>query len=75
MNTKSHTLMDQLGHSPNALEQRQAELLALIRQVAPEVMSDHLIDGQRLKELLGHECFALDEHYELNWAGNITVRG
>lgn len=59
----------ELGHSPDALAQRQAELLALLRQAAPEVLSDNQLNLEKLKELLGQERIAPAEHYELNWAG------
>ncbi len=73
MNDK--TRIDELGHSPDALAQRQAELLALIRQTVPEVMSDNQIDVDKLKELLGQERIAdRQEHYELNWAGKAAAR-
>jgi adenine-specific DNA-methyltransferase len=63
-----------LGFSPDALEQRQAELLALIRQTVPEVMADNQLNVTKLKELLGHEQIASAEHYELNWAGKSAAR-
>ncbi len=73
MNDKTH--IDELGHSPDALAQRQAELLALIRQTVPEVMSDNQIDEDKLKDLLGQERIAdRQEHYELNWAGKAAAR-
>lgn len=37
-NTKDTT---DLGYSPDALAQRRAELLALLSQTAPEVLSGH----------------------------------
>lgn len=73
MNNKTH--IDELGHSPDALAQRQTELLALIRQTVPEVMSDNQIDVDKLKDLLGQERIAdRQEHYELNWAGKSAAR-
>lgn len=57
-----------LGYSPDALAERQAELLALLRQAAPEVISDNQIDIDKLKELIGQERIAPAEHYELSWA-------
>ena len=66
--------IQELGQSPDALAQRQAELLALIRQTAPEVMADNQIDVEKLKELIGQERIASDEHYELNWAGKSAAR-
>jgi adenine-specific DNA-methyltransferase len=63
-----------LGYSPDALAQRQAELLAYIRQTVPEVIADNQIDVEKLKELLGHDRIAPDEHYELNWAGKSAAR-
>lgn len=64
----------ELGYSTDALAQRQAELLQLIRQTAPEIVSDNQIDIERLKELLGQERIAPAEHYELNWAGKSAAR-
>lgn len=64
----------ELGHSPDALAQRQAELLALLRQTAPEVLSDNQLNVEKLKELLGAERIAPAEHYELNWAGKAAAR-
>ncbi len=72
MNT--NTNLTELGHSPDALAQRQAELLALLRQTAPEVVSDNQIKFDKLKELLGEEHIAPAEHYELNWAGKTEAR-
>lgn len=66
--------IQELGISPDALAHRQAELLALIRQTVPEVMADNQIDVEKLKELLGQERIASDEHYELNWAGKSAAR-
>ncbi len=64
-----------LGLSPDALAGRQAELLALLRQTVPEVMSDNQIDLGKLKDLLGQERIAdPQEHYELNWAGKTAAR-
>jgi adenine-specific DNA-methyltransferase len=64
----------ELGYSPDALAERQAELLALLRQTAPEVISDNQIDIEKLKELIGQERIAPDEHYELSWAGKAAAR-
>ncbi len=33
-----------LGHSPDALAQRKAELLAMLRQTAPELISDNQLN-------------------------------
>lgn len=64
-----------LGLSPDALAGRQAELLALLRQTVPEVLSDNQIDLAKLKDLLGQERIAdPQEHYELNWAGKTAAR-
>jgi adenine-specific DNA-methyltransferase len=63
-----------LGFSPDALAQRKAELLALIRQTVPEVMADNQLNVEKLKALLGHEHIAPDEHYELKWAGKSAAR-
>lgn len=69
------TTADQVfSHSPDVQVQRQQELLALLRQTAPEVVSDNQIDIQRLKELLGQDAIAGAEHYELNWAGKSAAR-
>lgn len=64
----------ELGYSPNALAERQAELLTLLRQTAPEVISDNQIDIEKLKELIGQERIAPAEHYELLWAGKAAAR-
>ena len=64
----------ELGYSPDALAERQAELLALLRQTAPEVISDNQIDIEKLKELIGQERIAPAEHYELSWAGKAAAR-
>lgn len=63
-----------LGFSPDALAERKNELLALLRQTAPEIVSDNQIDLERLKELLGQERIAPAEHYELSWAGKAEAR-
>ena len=64
-----------LGLSPEARAQRHAELLALLRQTVPEVLSDNQIDLVKLKDLLGQERIAdPQEHYELNWAGKTAAR-
>jgi adenine-specific DNA-methyltransferase len=64
-----------LGLSPDALAGRQAELLALLRQTVPEVLSDNQIDLVKLKDLLGQERIAdPQEHYEMNWAGKTAAR-
>ena len=69
------TTLDDLSHSPDALAQRQAELLALLRQTVPEVLRDNQIDLGKLKVLLGQERIAdPQEHYELNWAGKTAAR-
>ena len=73
-NHPAHPL-NELGHSPNALAQRRAELLALLSQAVPEVLNDHQqINVDKLKELLGQEHIAGDEHYELSWAGKAAAR-
>ncbi|WP_341686235.1 site-specific DNA-methyltransferase [Limnohabitans sp.] len=74
MTTTPHAPHD-LSHSPDALAQRRAELLALLSQTAPEVLSDHQqINVDKLKALLGEEHIAGDEHYELSWAGKSAAR-
>ncbi len=74
MNKNNHTTTD-LGYSPDLLAQRRAELLALLSQTAPEVLSDHQqINVDKLKALLGEEHPAGDEHYELSWAGKSAAR-
>lgn len=73
-NHPAHPL-NELGHSPDALAQRRAELLALLSQAVPEVLNDHQqINVDKLKELLGQEHIAGDEHYELSWAGKAAAR-
>lgn len=73
METKQAS-QSELGFSPDALAQRKAELLALLQQTAPELISDNQLDLERLKELLGEERIAPAEHYELNWAGKAAAR-
>ncbi len=66
---------DELGYSPDAIAQRQTELLTLISQTVPEVMSDNQLDITKPKDLLGQERIAdPKEHYELNWAGKTAAR-
>lgn len=69
------TDITELGHSPDVQQERQQQLLDLLRQTAPEVVSDNQVDVERLKELLGKERLAPAEHYELNWAGKKGARG
>ncbi len=64
----------ELGYSSDALAERQAELLALLRQTAPEVFRDNQIDIEKIKELIGQERIASAEHYELSWAGKAAAR-
>ncbi len=64
----------ELGYSPDALAECQVELLALLSQTAPEVISDNQIDIEKLKELIGQERIAPEEHYELFWAGKSAAR-
>ncbi len=64
----------ELGFSPDAQAQRQAELLAVLRQTAPEIISDNQIDIDKLKQLIGDERIAPAEHYELTWAGKAAAR-
>lgn len=64
----------ELGYSPDVLAERQAELLDLLRQAVPEVISDNQIDIEKLKELIGEERVAPAEHYELTWAGKTAAR-
>lgn len=64
-----------LRYSPDVLAQRKAELLALLSQAAPEILSDNQqINVSILKELLGEEQIAGNEHYELSWAGKTAAR-
>jgi adenine-specific DNA-methyltransferase len=65
-----------LGHSPDALAQRRAELLALLAQSAPELMSDKQLDLGKLRDLLTPERLLEErqEHYELSWAGKTAAR-
>ena len=65
---------NELGYSPDALAERQAELLTLLRQTTPEVISDNQIDIEKLKELIGQDRIAPAEHYELSWAGKAAAR-
>ncbi len=72
--TANATTLADLGFSPDALAQRRAELLALLAQTAPELISDQQLDLNKLKDLLGEERIAGDEHYELSWAGKTAAR-
>jgi adenine-specific DNA-methyltransferase len=47
----------------------RTERLAQLKAVFPEVFSEDKVDFQRLKQALGEETHAKDEHYELSWAG------
>jgi adenine-specific DNA-methyltransferase len=70
----NNTQTDVLGHSPDALAQRKAELLGLLAQTAPELISDQQLNIDKLKALLGDERISGDEHYELSWAGKSAAR-
>lgn len=75
MDTSHHTTeINKLGHSPDAQQERQQQLLNLLRQTAPEVISDNQLNLERLKELMGEERLAPAEHYELSWAGKKDAR-
>lgn len=75
MSTRNeNTDVNELGRSPDAQEERQQQLIDLLRQTAPELLSDNQVDVERLKELLGEERLAPAEHYELNWAGKKDAR-
>ena len=63
-----------MGFSPDAKAQRLSELRLALHQIAPELISDNRIDLARLKDLLGDESFAANEHYELSWAGKTAAR-
>lgn len=73
-NNASNPTIQELGHSPDALTQRKAELMALLAQAAPELISDQQLNLAKLQELLGEERLATDEHYELSWAGKAAAR-
>jgi len=73
-NNASNPTIKELGHSPDALTQRKAELMALLAQAAPELISDQQLNVAKLQELLGEERLAADEHYELSWAGKTAAR-
>ncbi len=62
------------GFSPDGLAQRKAEVLQLLGQAAPELITDNQLNFDALKKLLGDENFAPTEHYELNWAGKSAAR-
>ena len=64
----------ELGYSPDAMAERRAQLLALLRQTSPEVISENQIDIEKLKELIGQDHIAPAEHYELSWAGKAAAR-
>lgn len=48
------------------------EKLAKLRQILPEIFSEHALDLDKLKLLLG-EHIAQNERYGLNWAGKSTA--
>lgn len=50
-NTSDNTNIG-LGYSPDALAERKAELLNLLGQVAPELLSDNQLNLDKLKDLL-----------------------
>ncbi|ENX5419374.1 TPA: site-specific DNA-methyltransferase [Proteus mirabilis] len=72
-NTSDNTNIG-LGYSPDALAERKAELLNLLGQVAPELLSDNQLNIDKLKDLLAGDITDLQEHYELNWAGKAAAR-
>lgn len=47
-----------------------AEKLAQLRQILPEIFSEHALDLDKLKLLLG-ENIAQNERYALNWVSRI----
>ncbi len=72
-NTSDNTNIG-LGYSPDALAERKAELLNLLGQVAPELLSDNQLNLDKLKDLLAGDIADPQEHYELNWAGKAAAR-
>lgn len=61
--------------SPDPLVQRRIELLEILSQTHPELISDNQLDLQKLQELLTSEQMAdNNEHYELTWAGKSAAR-
>ncbi|UZA05674.1 site-specific DNA-methyltransferase [Moraxella bovis] len=48
------------------------EKLAKLRQILPEIFSEHALDLEKLKTLLG-DHLAQNERYGLNWAGKSTA--
>ena len=63
-----------IGFSPDTLAQRRQQLLAAISQIEPGLLCDNQLNLERLKELLGQEHQAGNEHYELTWAGKADSR-
>ncbi len=51
-----------------------AELIAQLKAMLPDVFSEDKIDFQRLKTALGEDAFVQGEHYELSWAGKTEAR-
>jgi adenine-specific DNA-methyltransferase len=51
-----------------------AERLAQLRSIFPEVFSEDKLDLQRLKQALGEDVFVKGEYYELSWAGKSEAR-
>lgn len=64
----------ELGFSPDALQERREELLALLKQCSPELVSDNQVNLDKLKALLNDDLIAPPEHYELSWAGKSEAR-
>ncbi|MCZ2444184.1 MAG: site-specific DNA-methyltransferase, partial [Flavobacteriales bacterium] len=70
-NTES--LID-IGFSADALVERKAELLKLLGQTAPDLLSDNQLNLDKLKALLAGDIADAQEHYELSWAGKSAAR-
>ncbi len=74
MANDSQDTKENLGHSSNPQIQQQAELIRLIGQAAPDLISENQLNVPKLQELLGQDRIAPQEHYELTWAGKAAAR-
>ena len=52
----------------------KTEKLNRLRELFPEFFSEGKIDIARVKQLLGDEELAGQDHYELSWAGKAEAR-
>jgi adenine-specific DNA-methyltransferase len=74
MANDSQDTKENLSHSSNPQVQQQADLIRLIGQVVPDLITENRLNVSKLQELLGQERIAQQEHYELTWAGKSAAR-